>query len=149
MLSRPPTAGAHAQPLQAPWPDHDCEATRGAQGPRGLLPRLGMSRLSLFWCVGLFCPPSRNPRPAGFCFLPYRQLVSTTWHRRVASIPQTICTPATWLGPRSVAQDWEGRLSYLPQTNIDLYTRHLAGPQVCRPGLGREAFLITTNQYQA
>ena len=25
--------------------------------------------------------------------------------------PMSICTPATWLGPRSVAQDWEGRLS--------------------------------------
>ena len=131
MLSRPPTAGAHAQPLQAPWPDHDCEATRGPQGPRGLLPRLGMSRPSLFWCIGLFCPPSRNPRPAGFCFLPYGQLVSTTWHRRVASIPQTnrsAYPPRGWapgLSPRIGKGDFpiyskpiSSRLIYLRQTNI-------------------------------
>ena len=30
-----------------------------------------------------------------------------------------VCIPATqWLGPRSVAQGWEGRLTYLQPTNI-------------------------------
>ena len=47
----------------------------------------GWSRLSLVWAGGRFPPQSRNPRPASFYLLPYPQLASTTWCRRVAFHP--------------------------------------------------------------
>ena len=79
-----------------------------------------MSRPSLFWCIGLFCPPQQNPSPGRFLLftIPATRQHHVAPARCINSTNKLVRIPATWLGPRSVAQGWEGRLSYLQQTNI-------------------------------
>ena len=78
-----------------------------------------MSRPSLFWCIGLFALPAE------------------TLARQVSAFYRT---------GNSSAPRGSGELHQLHK-QISPHTRHVAGPQVCRPGLGRETFLFTTNQY--
>ena len=87
---------------------------RGPRGPRGLLPKWGWSRPSLVWCGGLFHPPSTNPRPAGFYFLPYRKLASTSV--LASCIHPSLLTGPAYLIPMVIRSQWS---IYVPEVQTE------------------------------